>query len=248
MGERTEERKGSWDGWGSKNQVPLEKQSSPLKLAGERGKIAELGQTAFSYAKCMSFLPNYSPKFLLPHREQDWFTCQWILATGNLNCLAHHWYGHVEPSFRANGSARAGEGWSGSPLPPSVHGTSSPTHPVAFGPSTAKQRAQCQAGTTSFVLGGSNKLPASELWGDHACPPQQGGLEDRIHARGICSTCPFSCAASGSQVPHLTCNLHRSLTTAADGRNHIPSYWLGFPSHMAAPSVPARVLVLKRHA
>lgn len=81
-GERTEERDSGVAG-GARIKCLWR---SRVKLAGERGKIAELGQTTFSYAKGMSFLPNYSPKFLLPHREQDWFICQWILATGYLNC------------------------------------------------------------------------------------------------------------------------------------------------------------------
>lgn len=152
---------------------------SRAKLAGERGKTAELGQTTFSYAKSMSFLPNYSPKFLLPHREQDWFICQWILATGDLNCPACHWYRHVEPSFSAHGSARAGEGWSGSPLAPSVHGTSSPTHILLHLAPAQQNRGPVPSWDNQLRPGGF-KQAAPELRGDQAYSPPagRGGGED----------------------------------------------------------------------
>lgn len=175
---------------------------SRMKLAGERGKIAELGQTTFSYAKSTSFLPNYSPKFLLPHREQECFICQWILAMGDLNSPACHWYGHVEPSFSTHGSARAGEGWSGSPLSPSVYGTSSPhTHTsCCIWPQHSKTEGQCQAGTTSFVLGASNKLPLS-CGGIMHVPPRREGWRRGSMPGGHAALAP-SAAQPAAARPH----------------------------------------------
>lgn len=37
-GERTEQRKGSWGGWRSKNQVPLEKQSETGRREGKNSR------------------------------------------------------------------------------------------------------------------------------------------------------------------------------------------------------------------
>lgn len=170
---------------------------------------------------------------------------------GDLNCPAHHWYRHVQPSI----STEMVRGGQGHPCPPLCMGQAPPHILLHLAPAEQNRGCSAKLGQPASFWGVQTSCPRV-VEGPHMSPPpagraEQGGVEERVHAstcQGICSTCPFSCPASSSQVPHLTCNLHQSLTFTAAGRNHIPSLWLGFPSHMAAPSVPAHVLVLKRHA
>lgn len=65
---------------------------------------------------------------------------------------------------------------------------------------------------------------------------------------GGCSTHPFGCPAGNSRASHLTCNLHLGSDSRHSWEKPHPLLdWLGLPFHMAAPGVPAHVLVLKRH-
>lgn len=61
-----------------------------------RGEKHQVGNrtNSFPIRKHTSFLPNFSPEFLLSHSKQDCFICQWVLATGSLSRCTPCWYRH----------------------------------------------------------------------------------------------------------------------------------------------------------
>lgn len=119
----------------------------------------------FPIRKRTSFLPNYSPKFLLPHSEQDCFICQWVLATGGLNRPAPRCCGHIQLPINRDRLAGAGKGGWGHPL---CVGRAPPSHtPLHLAP--ARQSGGCCAGTHSFALGASNE--PSPKRGEPCMPP-----------------------------------------------------------------------------
>lgn len=190
---------------------------SGAKSAGEKGKKHEVGTgtNSFPIRKCTSFLPNYSPEFLLPHSEQDCFICQWVLAMGSLNCPAPRWYRRIQPSINTNGSARAGKGQRRAPPAPSTHGTSPLiTHPAALSPQHSKTQGAAPGWDAQLHPGGFRQA-TPETWGPRVPPPSRqrsagkgGGEGQHWGGGGKCSTRPFGCLAGSSHAPCLTCNLH----------------------------------------
>lgn len=169
---------------------------------------------------------------------------------GDLNCPAHHWYRHVQPSFSTE-MVRCGQGHS---CPPLCMGQAPPHILLHLAPAQQNRGCSAKLGQPASSWGVQTSCPRVVEGPRTSLPSRQGragrggGEGPCQHLPGDMQHLPLQLPSSSSQVPHLTCNLHQSLTFTAAGRNHIPSHWLGFPSHMAAPSVPAHVLVLKRHA
>lgn len=69
-------------------------------------------------------------------------------------------------------------GGQGHPCPPLCMGQAPPHTSCCIWPQHSKTEGQCQAETTRFILGGSNKLPLSYGGTMHAPPARRGGGED----------------------------------------------------------------------
>lgn len=110
------------------------------------------------------------------------------------------WYWRIQPSINTDGSARAGEGWLGAPLSPSVHGMS----PPSLGPSTAKQSAALSWDIPELQM----THPQDVVGHAHLPPPGkavQGGVGEGQHGGMQCSPLWLP---SSSCAPRLTRYLH----------------------------------------